>query len=70
MRSIDFDLEDLLLEVDVERSELERILESVEAGADAASLAGLEEDLQATVALKAWICSKRVEVAERLAQGA
>ncbi|HEY4779575.1 MAG TPA: hypothetical protein VIH47_08295 [Solirubrobacterales bacterium] len=70
LRSIDSDLESLLLEVDAEQSELERLLESVEAGADAASLAGLEEDLQATVALKAWICSKRAEVAERLVEGA
>jgi hypothetical protein len=70
LHSIDSDLEDLLLEVDVEQSELERILESVDTGADAVSLAGLEEDLEATVALKAWICSKRAEVAERLAEGA
>jgi hypothetical protein len=69
LRSIDFDLEKMLLEVDGEQGELERILESVDTGADPVSVAGLEEDLQATAALKAWIRSKRADVAGRLAEG-
>jgi hypothetical protein len=52
-----------------EQGELERILESVDTGADPVSVAGLEEDLQATAALKAWIRSKRADVAGRLAEG-
>jgi hypothetical protein len=66
LRSIDSDLEAMLLEVDQEEQELERLLESVGTGADPVSVAGLEEDLQATAALKAWIRSKRAEVAESL----
>jgi hypothetical protein len=69
LASIDSDLEKMLLEVDVEQSELERLLESVDPGADPLSVAGIEEDLEATAALKAWICCKRADVAERLAEG-
>jgi hypothetical protein len=64
LRSIDSDLEAMLWEVDQEEQEWERLLESVGAGADPVLVAGLEEDLQATAALKAWICAKRAEVAE------
>jgi hypothetical protein len=66
LRSIDSDLEAMLLEVDQEERELERILDSVDSGCGAALLEGLEEDLEATAALKVWISSKRAEVAESL----
>jgi hypothetical protein len=66
--SIDSDLEAMLREVDEEQHELELILDSVDPATDAAILDGLEQDLEATEALKAWICSKRAEVAERLGQ--
>ena len=59
----------MLLEVDEEQHELEMILDSVDPTTDKAILDGLEQDLEATEALKEWIRSKRAEVAERLAQG-
>ncbi len=67
--SIDSDLEAMLLEVDEEQHELEMILDSVDPTTDKAILDGLEQDLEATEALKEWIRSKRAEVAERLAEG-
>ena len=58
----------LLLEVDQEQYELELILDSCDPVTDKAILDGLEQDLEATAALKEWIRSKRAEVAERLAE--